>query len=72
MRVSVLLQWVIAAALDNKALRDAITVPSRLIYERLITPSGAFLSGKGFLENVTEGDAMLHKQRNEERSRRWI
>lgn len=56
--VTVQLRWVIAAVLDNEALRDAITVPSRLIYEKLITPAGALFSGNGFLETITEDDVM--------------
>lgn len=56
--VTVRLWWVIAAVLDNEALRDAITVPSRLIYKRLITPAGALLTRDGFLETITERDVM--------------
>lgn len=58
MLVTVLLWWVIAAALDNEALRDAITVPSRLIYKQLITPTGALFRGNGLLVTRTEGDMM--------------
>lgn len=69
------LRWVIAAALDNEALRDAITVPPRLIYKRIITPVWALLSGNGFLETLTEVDMMgrYAPQAKEWRhSRRWI